>query len=111
MAKIRYSDEFICPTCGNHTALVCHTDGTHQAHCMICDVYYDVEIANITNADRIRSMTDEELAETLRALTDCVRCFAWDKDECDVWQQRPCYTGEIPCKEMWIRWLGKEASE
>lgn len=64
-----------------------------------------------TNYDRLVSKTPEELAETLRALTDCVRCFAWDKDECDVWQQRPCYTGEIPCKEMWIRWLGKEASE
>ena len=63
-----------------------------------------------TNADRIRAMSDEELAETLRSLTDCVRCFAWDKDECDIWQQRPCYTGEIPCKEMWNRWLQKEAT-
>ncbi len=47
MAKIRYSDEFICPKCGRHTALVCHADGTHQAHCMICDAYYDVDIATV----------------------------------------------------------------
>ena len=26
-------------------ALLCLTDGTYQARCMICDVYYDVEIA------------------------------------------------------------------
>ena len=70
---------------------------------------YKKSIKPMTNADRIRSMSDEKLAETLRSLTDCVRCFAWDKDECDVWQQRPCYTGEIPCKEMWARWLRREA--
>ena len=65
MVKIRYSDEFVCPTCGRHTAMVCHTDGTHQAHCMICDVYYDVEIAPTTNYDRIISKTPEELADFL----------------------------------------------
>lgn len=96
MAKIRYSDEFVCPKCGRHTALVCHVDGTHQAHCMICDAYYNVEIATMTNADRIRAMTDEELAieetskggcphdcETPDDLdTDCVRCWLdWLKQE------------------------------
>ena len=65
MVKIRYSDEFICPKCGRHTALVFHVNGTHQAHCMICDAYFDVEIAPITNADRIRAMSDEELADFL----------------------------------------------
>ena len=65
-----------------------------------------------SKADRIRSMSDEELAEFLRELTDCVRCTAWDKEKHgDVWNQRPCYTGEIPCKEMWIRWMKQEASE
>ena len=63
-----------------------------------------------TNADKIRSMSDEELAKFLRELTDCVRCTAWDKEKHgDVWNQRPCYTGEIPCKEMWLRWMKEEA--
>jgi len=60
-----------------------------------------------TNADRIRSMTDEELAEFLRPLTECVRCYAWDKEDC--YDMRPCYTGEKPCKEMWLDWLKQEA--
>ena len=62
MEKIRYSGEFVCPMCGRHTALVHRKDGTYM-HCMICGVYYDVEIANRTNADYIRSMTDEEIEE------------------------------------------------
>lgn len=70
MAKIRYSDEFVCPKCGRHTALVCHVDGTHQAHCMICDAYYNVEIATMTNAGRIRAMTDEELAAWIYQVQD-----------------------------------------
>jgi len=61
----------------------------------------------ITNADRIRSMTDEELAEFLRPLTECVRCCAWDKEDC--YDMRPCYTGEKPCKEMWKEWLKQPA--
>lgn len=65
MAKIRYSDEYICPKCGRHTALVCRTDGAHQAHCLICDVYYDVEIAKTTNADLLRAESDEGLADAI----------------------------------------------
>ncbi len=99
MVKIRYSGEFVCPKCGGHTALVCHTDGTHQAHCMICDVYYDVEIENVTNADRIRAMSDEELAEWL-----------WFKvGKCPPFDVCPSQC--IPCeaKDCWLDWLKKKA--
>lgn len=99
MAKIRYSDEFICPKCGSHTALVCRTDGTHQAHCMICDVYYDVEVAKATNADQIRAMTDramtdEELARWIATTAD---------DNCpDTAHERYC---DNRCGECWLDWL------
>ncbi len=91
MVKIRYSDEFVCPTCGSHTALVCHTDGTHQAHCMICDVYYDVEIAPITNYDLIRAKSMEEMADMFDLLT---RTKPESKND----------------KKLWLDWLKKEVS-
>ena len=34
----------------------------------------------ITNADRIRKMSDEELAQFIRAVR-C--CYAWPNDDCD----------------------------
>lgn len=98
MAKIRYSDEFICPKCGSHTALVCRIDGTHQAHCMICDVYYDVEIAKTTNADRIRAMTDEELARWL-----CV-CVSWQI-------ANYVHDEQVHTEEGWLDWLKGDISD
>jgi len=69
-------------------------------------------VAVLTNYDLLIRKSPEELAEFLRELTDCVRCTAWDKEKHgDVWNQRPCYTGEIPCKEMWLRWLKEEVAE
>lgn len=56
----------------------------------------------ITNADRIRSMSDEELAEWLAHLTDCVNCPCRDPyDQCD--------TVDGSCKKQWLEWLKEEA--
>lgn len=51
----------------------------------------------ITNADRIRAMTDEELAELLRD-TQCNAC-AWQGNDCD-------YAGE--CKAEKLEMLKQE---
>lgn len=53
-----------------------------------------------TNADRIRSMTDEELAEFLETVNSCTCSFAMGKSPCDA--------DGCPC---WIEWLMEEASE
>ena len=56
----------------------------------------------ITNADRIRSMTDEELAEWL-----------WFKTgQCPPFDRCPQPDRETPCvmKECWLDWLRREAS-
>lgn len=98
MEKIRYSDEFVCPKCGRHTALVCHVDGTHQAHCMICDAYYNVEIATMTNAEKLRTLGDEELAELI---TD---------DLCELLCGAPLVC-EGQCKQKMLDWLKQEVSE
>ena len=62
----------------------------------------------MTNADRIRAMSDEELAEWLSPIADCVRCYTWGKD--NPFDMRPCYTGEKRCKQLWLDWL-QEVSE
>lgn len=51
-----------------------------------------------TNADKIRSMTDEELAEFLNDFDICPHC---------EYQDVSC--GAIDCKEMFLKWLQSEA--
>jgi len=54
-----------------------------------------------TNADRIRAMTDEELATFLAHLTDCMWCPCRDPhDQCD--------TVDGSCKKQWLDWLKAE---
>ena len=55
----------------------------------------------ITNADRIRSMTDEELAELWWEHVDC--------GECPV--HRDCKMTGQDCKELALGWLQEEAKE
>jgi len=103
MERIKYTSDFICPKCGIHTSLLCKLDGTYQAHCGICNEYYDVEVAPMTNADRIRSMTDEELAEYLCAMPalDCYICQ----------RKEPCNHGERECEEVWLEWLKSDSEQ
>lgn len=49
-----------------------------------------------TNADRIRAMTDEELAEFLNCHNFCARNF-------------DCENGKQPCQECNLEWLKQEA--
>ena len=108
MAKIRYSDEFICPKCGSHTALVCRIDGTYQSYCMICDVYYDVEIAKpITNADRIRNMSDEKLA-TFIVMNGYGSCPI--VPICPQYDKGKPYTQD-GCIKCWGDWLKAEVED
>ena len=69
--------------------------------------HYDVDVATgtvtyhvvTTNGDRIRSMSDEELATMLYERG----CFAPNCDRYDV-----CYAS---CRECWLEWLKEEVSE
>jgi len=58
----------------------------------------------ITNADRIRAMTDEELAEWITELTDCTVYPHTRKDA-------PCVSIGQTCAASWLDWLKQEASE
>ena len=70
----------ICPRCGN---LISYNSYFGAYYCSVCGEYFQ-EIKK-TNADKIRSMSDEELAKLL-----C--CTGWrmfEYKECLEWLQRP----------------------
>lgn len=50
-----------------------------------------------TNADRIRAMSDEELAEKLATYIECDMCPGWP------------VTCEEKCTKYWLDWLKQEA--
>ena len=56
----------------------------------------------MTEADRIRTMTDEELAEWITELTDCAVYPYTRKDA-------PCISIGQTCAASWIDWLKQEA--
>ena len=58
--------------------------------------------AIVTNADRIRAMTDEELAEWIEPIADCRRC----KIDCKLRENG----SPANCKFRWLDWLKQEES-
>ena len=73
--------------------------------------HYDVDVTTgtvsyhvvTTNADRIRSMTDEELALWLAKFTDC--------SECPISAYPHCTTSDEACACGWHEWLKEEVNE
>lgn len=54
----------------------------------------------ITIADRLRAMTEEELAEFFKDTTFCDSCFIF---------QNECGVEKYSCKQRWLDWLRQEA--
>jgi hypothetical protein len=83
----------------------------HGAYCEAFAVYTDEsECAKFnqsvlakpkTNADRIRSMSDEELAEVLGKLVHCGGCPMRDN----------CKVDDLPCNNVMLEWLKQLAEE
>lgn len=59
-----------------------------------------IKPAKRSNADRIRAMTDEELAEKIASVFDC------DHHKCPA-ERNKCYK----CVESWLDWLKQEAAD
>lgn len=75
----------ICPRCGN---LISYNSYFGAYYCSVCGEYFQ-EIKK-TNADKIRGMSNEELAKLL-----C--CTGWrmfEHKECLEWLQRPAEEDE-----------------
>lgn len=94
--------------CGNKTASgYCATTAcTNPQYSNIGTVYYGqgVQKRIITNADRIRAMTDEELAEKISESMDCEICKTMHHDDCP---SRPSHT----CVDFWLEWLKLGATD
>ena len=72
-----------------------------------------VIIKPITNGDRIRSMTDEELAKWLSNISSCCEydeCPAKDAGD-DSLMFVKCSLNETSCQEAWLTWLRQEVDE
>lgn len=79
-----------------HTCDCQHNSNTRDNEpCCRCD-------SRKTNADRIRNMSDEELAEFMSENTSCYYC----KVQCE---DRPNSPTESSCNFRWLDWLQSEA--
>ena len=58
-----------------------------------------------TNADRIRSMTDEELAEWVRQYGDCILTHCCACDICVPTME------DMSCKDWILKWLKQEVEQ
>ena len=107
----------VCPRCGSPNYmrhLIGKGVGKLDMKCINCNSYFNFDelykqkIAEVikpkpqTNADRIRAMSDEELANTLPCIVQDEIC----KPICDVDNWEP-----ESCCECWLDWLRREASE
>ncbi|MBO7682571.1 MAG: hypothetical protein J6T17_07465 [Clostridia bacterium] len=63
---------------------------------------YEAKPKPLTNADRIRAMTDEELAELMANKVDCQYCSVRSE-----W----CTESEASCRANWLDWLRQEVEE
>ena len=107
----------VCPACGSGNYMR-HLIGKNVGHlnmkCINCNSYFNfdelykrrigevLEPKRITNADRIRAMTDEELAESLGILVDCRECSHRNADD-------SCNIIDGSCQTQWLEWLKQEA--
>lgn len=82
--------KWTCPVCGK--------ENTFHVHA------HDVRLIPQTNADRIRAMTDEELAEFLSLVNDGDCLYAMGKTE----RCGNCGGEGCPC---WLEWLQEEAED
>lgn len=92
-----------CETC-KYT----NEDG-NGTHCRGCIHNAEDHYKPITNADRIRNMTDEELAEFLKNVNGSYAepCMVGEED-CK-WEDYP--THDKGCKDCFLEWLQAEVEE
>ena len=63
----------------------------------------DKNVGKMTNADRIRAMSDKELAELMRSMMDCDSCGNMFSFKCDGNYEH--------CSSVCLKWLQKPAEE
>lgn len=87
--------------------VIIYQKGDNKEHLSIMDKDYPLmhqfitESKSKTNADRIRNMSDEELAEFLAYNAYCEECYVKKDDSC-------CYP-DGTCRQKHLEWLQSEA--
>ena len=107
----------VCPTCGNGNYmhhLIGKNVGYWDMKCLNCNSYFNfdelykrhigevLKPKPVTNGDKIRSMTDEELADWLG-----IYCNGQTAQEVG----KPCVSGMGSCEECWLDWLKQECEQ
>lgn len=92
-----------CNTCQNED--YCY-DGNHEITRYGCTDNGFATYVPQTNADRIRAMTDEELAEWMETNVTCCSCPV-DLDACHNFE----ISGELSCEEILLDWLKAPVEE
>lgn len=74
---------------------------------------FEIMTSPHTNADRIRSMTDEELAELLYSLQteDLDGMFCKTEDKCEEMMDSGDEIPKSMCKQCLVKWLKEESEE
>jgi hypothetical protein len=62
----------------------------------------------MTNGDRIRQMSDEELYDDVLYMIDCAQCDFWRK--CDDLAEDRSKRRKV-CRKIWMDWLSEEAED
>lgn len=90
----------ICPICGGR----CNAIGAGWK-CEVCGERYVArgEVTDMTNADRIRAMSDEELAKFISIQSD--DCLCSNNSKCDY------HCGGDSCLKVLLDWLQQPAEE
>lgn len=74
-------------------------------YCFACD--NGNQFKPMTNSDRIRAMTDEELSFFLDIATVCV-CFPCTRDINNLEHFEKCKHERGSCEKEWLEWLKRE---
>ena len=86
-----------CPNCN------CYQDVNGNFHSSV----FENKSSNMTNADKIRSMTDEELAKFLADGFDCEGCELSYVE--DIWHETHCNGKHNECWKNLLEWLKQPA--
>lgn len=77
-----------------------------------CVEYKRIEYGHLTNADRIRAMTDEGLAECIHLHIDCEQtCPCFDACHKEYEGEAEKYFIYTPCEQKLLEWLKQEVKD
>ena len=95
--------KIVCYNCGGHGFITTtYENGQTSAICPVCGGIGTHEI-QMTNADRIRAMSDKELAELMRSMMGCDSCGNMFSFKCDGSYEH--------CLSVCLKWLQQPAEE